>query len=238
MSNKYNQENKSYIKGDYNIVIQGVSDSHITIEANGEIIAIKKDFNRLYQKLQELQCQNLQLKEQLLDFNQMSVSDVQNAILNSDVTVGGNMHIGNVIQYHLHNESRKIPRLLTNNIPTQADNIIGREVELQKTHHFLQEHKPTALVNGMGGIGKTAVATKYIAQHLQDYQHFAWLTVQSSHQDNPLSQSIADTFTSNLPLLDSLGIPQKSTNCSKRKPPTKPFKWSSKDSTTSTKRSW
>ncbi|MEZ4886798.1 MAG: tetratricopeptide repeat protein [Chitinophagales bacterium] len=222
-----NNKNKSHIKGDHNIVLQGVSHSHITLQIDGEHRTLRKDLNELRNLLQELNKQTFVLGEKILDIQELSPTsfqnEIKNAIVNSQITVSGNMYIGDVVNYYFNGEKKAIPRLLTNNIPTEAENIIGRDNELQKTHIFLQNHKPTTLVNGMGGIGKTAVATKYIAQHLQDYQHFAWLTVQSSNKDNPILYSIADTFTSNLPLLDSLGITQEINELLQAKAPEQAF---------------
>lgn len=93
----------------------------------------------------------------------------------------------------------KIPHRLTNNIPTNADHILGRATELERIFIHLAENKPTVLVNGLGGIGKTSVASKYVATYGHLYKHLAWLTVQSS---------VAEAFTNDLVLLKSLHIEQ------------------------------
>ena len=63
----------------------------------------------------------------------------------------------------------------------------------------MAQHKPTILVNGIGGIGKTSVAAKYMATFGNQYKHLAWLTVQSS---------LAEAFTNDIVLLKSLYIEQ------------------------------
>lgn len=93
----------------------------------------------------------------------------------------------------------KIPHRLTNNIPTNADHILGRATELERIFIHLAENKPTVLVNGLGGIGKTSVASKYVATYGHLYKHLAWLTVQSS---------VAEAFINDLVLLKSLHIEQ------------------------------
>ncbi|WP_256875124.1 tetratricopeptide repeat protein [Nostoc sp. C052] len=55
---------------------------------------------------------------------------------------------------------------------------VGREEELQNLHQLLQDNKQVAIV-GMGGVGKTELATQYAKQHLQNYQGgVCWLSAQ------------------------------------------------------------
>jgi tetratricopeptide (TPR) repeat protein len=90
-----------------------------------------------------------------------------------------------------------VPRRLTNFIPESDAGIIGRDEELVKTHQNLHTGRPAVLVNGIGGMGKTTIAAKYIVRYFQEYQHFAWLTVQGS---------LKETFYNNTALLDSLQL--------------------------------
>jgi len=90
-----------------------------------------------------------------------------------------------------------VPRRLTNFIPESDAGIIGREAELADTHHRLHSGKPAVLVNGIGGMGKTTIAAKYIVRYFHDYRHFAWLTVQGS---------LTETFYNNAALLDALHL--------------------------------
>lgn len=72
------------------------------------------------------------------------------------------------------------PRLL-NLVPQAAGNtVIGRDTEVKTAHKKLKEGAPVMLVNGIGGIGKTTVALKYIAEYESHYQHIAWITVGGS----------------------------------------------------------
>lgn len=139
----------------------------------------------------------------------------KNILENSPVTAGGNVHIGDVI-YKIEGVEKAIPRHLTNNIPTHAEGIIGRDTELVAIEKALTKRQPTVLVNGIGGIGKTSVAVKYIAHHLDDYQHFAWLTVTSS---------LIDAFINNNVLIESLGISAKVRELIEAKQPGAAFEW-------------
>ncbi|MDZ7964720.1 MAG: tetratricopeptide repeat protein [Nostoc sp. DedSLP03] len=58
---------------------------------------------------------------------------------------------------------------------------MGREAELEELHSSLQTSRQVAIVAvaGMGGVGKTELATQYAKQHLQNYQGgVCWLSAQ------------------------------------------------------------
>lgn len=88
------------------------------------------------------------------------------------------------------------PRLL--NLVPQPDTgyIIGRDAEVERTRLLLQSGAPVVLVNGVGGIGKTTVALKYLAQYEAEYAHLAWVTVNST---------LAEALVFD-PLVESLGL--------------------------------
>ena len=131
----------------------------------------------------------------------MSQTPNQKNIVNAPITAGGNVHIGDYfVTYIIEKQEVKIPHRLTNNIPTNADHILGRATELAQAHDHLAQHQATVLFNGIGGIGKTALASKYMAVYGSDYKHLAWITVQST---------LAEAFTNNAPLLASLQITQQ-----------------------------
>lgn len=124
----------------------------------------------------------------------------KNIIADSDIHIGGNFHQGDVVyNTYIQGQSITIPHHLTNNIPPNADHILGRNTELETISTHLAQNKPTVLVNGIGGIGKTSVAAKYVATYGHQYKHIAWLTVQSS---------VAEAFTNDVALLKSLHIEQ------------------------------
>ncbi|MCC5656185.1 tetratricopeptide repeat protein [Nostoc sp. XA010] len=69
------------------------------------------------------------------------------------------------------------------NIPPAVpfEKFVGREAELQNLHQQLQTSRQVAIVAvaGMGGVGKTELATQYAKQHLQNYQGgVCWLSAQ------------------------------------------------------------
>jgi len=92
-----------------------------------------------------------------------------------------------------------VPRLLNLvPIPDPAA-IIGRDDEVLAVRDRLGAGVPVMLVNGIGGIGKTTVAMKYLAEHGGTYKHLAWLT---------LGGSLPDSFIANSELVRSLGLEQ------------------------------
>ncbi len=69
------------------------------------------------------------------------------------------------------------------NIPPAVpfEKFVGRETELQNLHSSLQTSQQVAIVAvaGMGGVGKTELATQYAKQHLDNYRGgVCWLSAQ------------------------------------------------------------
>ncbi|MHC5933602.1 FxSxx-COOH system tetratricopeptide repeat protein [Nostoc sp.] len=69
------------------------------------------------------------------------------------------------------------------NIPPAVpfEKFVGREAELEELHQKLQTSRQVVIVAvaGMGGVGKTELATQYAKQHLQNYQGgVCWLSAQ------------------------------------------------------------
>lgn len=98
----------------------------------------------------------------------------------------------NVLEQQLPHISR---RFLTN--PPFTRQFIGRTKELDEVHALLEADKPTLLVNGLGGIGKTSLARKYVEQFGDGYQHIVWL-----EQNSTLISALGSEFT----LLENLHI--------------------------------
>lgn len=53
--------------------------------------------------------------------------------------------------------------------------LIGREQELKDLREHLSNQQQVVLVNGMGGIGKTALAQTYATFYSDNYAHIAWV---------------------------------------------------------------
>jgi hypothetical protein len=127
----------------------------------------------------------------------MSQTPNQKNIIHGSITAGENVHIGDKITHIINNQKLQIPVRLTNFIPTDASHVVGRDDELAETYQKISKNKPTVLVNGIGGIGKTTLALKYMVAYTPQYQHVAWLNAAAGVQ----SAFIQDTA-----LLDALHL--------------------------------
>lgn len=72
---------------------------------------------------------------------------------------------------------------LTNIPPIDLDNVVGRENELIDLREMLMSSSTVSLVNGMGGIGKTTLATVYVYTFQQEYKHIAWISLLNKDED-------------------------------------------------------
>lgn len=64
-----------------------------------------------------------------------------------------------------------------NNIPPfTLKNVIGREQDLNDLRTKLDNNCTVAVVNGMGGIGKTTLVATYTHNNIKNYKHMAWLS--------------------------------------------------------------
>jgi len=82
----------------------------------------------------------------------------------------------------LHSQ-KTIPKELTALVKIPKKDIIGRETDLAKLRNSLLHKSETALINGMGGIGKTTLAAVYVAEFYDDYDHIVWLTLKDSLEE-------------------------------------------------------
>lgn len=86
-------------------------------------------------------------------------------------------------------------RFITQVLPTTQ--FIGRQSEIENLHQRLQAKKPTVLVNGIGGVGKTALAKKYVEEYQEEYNHIVWLDQQNS---------LLNAFITNKDLTENMGF--------------------------------
>ncbi|MEA5604337.1 NB-ARC domain-containing protein, partial [Nostoc sp. UHCC 0252] len=87
------------------------------------------------------------------------------------------------VKYNGRQDAQPTIKKIHQNIPPAVpfEKFVGREVELEKLHQQLQTSRQVAIVAvaGMGGVGKTELATQYAKQHLQNYQGgVCWLSAQ------------------------------------------------------------
>jgi tetratricopeptide (TPR) repeat protein len=74
-------------------------------------------------------------------------------------------------------------RIWSNEIPSRNPNFTGRAVELERLRDNLFGREPphVQVISGMGGIGKTELATEYIHRNIGTYEIIWW--IRAEHQD-------------------------------------------------------
>ena len=84
---------------------------------------------------------------------------------------------------------------------------MGREEELEEVATLLQGKKPVLLLNGIGGIGKTTLAKKYLYEAYRLYDNIAWVSVLSENEEKEEGfRTTADALGNDLELMESLGL--------------------------------
>lgn len=104
--------NKADIQGNQNIVIQAVTDSTLTINVNGELKEVKNDLAEIKKMMQSLQNQHIQYADKIYNIDDINeanfgtiIKDAKNALVNSSITAGGNVHIGDSTTHIYHNNN-------------------------------------------------------------------------------------------------------------------------------------
>ncbi|MCF7919214.1 MAG: tetratricopeptide repeat protein [Candidatus Cloacimonetes bacterium] len=90
----------------------------------------------------------------------------------------------------------KSTKYLTN-APTQEILVVGREKDLEKVRNELDADRSLLLMNGLGGIGKTTLARKYLVEFADVYDHIVWLEI---------SQGVVEAFAGSNVLHSNLGL--------------------------------
>jgi tetratricopeptide (TPR) repeat protein len=90
------------------------------------------------------------------------------------------------------------PKELTLKIPRiDNDDIVGRATELEELHQLLFSNKKVVVVNGLGGIGKTALAQGYLSKFYNEYKHIVWIS--------QLTKDIVSDIANTERLIENLG---------------------------------
>ncbi|MCB9233385.1 MAG: tetratricopeptide repeat protein [Bacteroidia bacterium] len=98
----------------------------------------------------------------------------------STLNAGGNIHIGHVFNGTPPDSKKKVPKQLTDYLPRRKpDTVLGRGKDLDKIRELLNQEKDV-VVNGMGGIGKTTLAERFVDEYFDQYQHLAWISLKES----------------------------------------------------------
>ncbi|AFZ26549.1 Tfp pilus assembly protein PilF [Cylindrospermum stagnale PCC 7417] len=139
----------------------GKGEAKLAVELNIDVTAFKKRMTQVYDKFAQ-SCPELANSHRgKLEKLRAWLTAKYNGVENTPPTIK---------ETH-HNLPPAVP----------SERFVGREEELQKLHQQLQTSQQVAIVavEGMGGVGKTELATQYAKQHLQNYPGgVCWLSAQ------------------------------------------------------------
>lgn len=103
------------------------------------------------------------------------------------------------------------PKQLTSLPDNLTDFFVGRDADLNELSDLLINNSSVVLVNGMGGIGKSALAQVYLQKHGKDYDHIAFVKVLSEFDeknDNQINNedALIDAFADHPTLSNNLKL--------------------------------
>ena len=97
---------------------------------------------------------------------------------------------------HHHKAPHIIPKVLTKQTGLANDiDFVGRKDELQKVDELLNQNSMLLLLNGIGGIGKSTLASYYLNQHKDDFDYYGFVQVKED-----IKLSFASAFSTSLDL--------------------------------------
>lgn len=100
--------------------------------------------------------------------------------IDRSVTVEGNNH-GNIITgdgNSIYLPPRTVPKILAGTAGLIGDiDFVGRKEELKKIEKLLNQDSTLLLINGIGGIGKSTLASYYLNQHKDKFDYYGFIEV-------------------------------------------------------------
>jgi len=88
-----------------------------------------------------------------------------------------NIHNNGTVNIN-HQAPHIVPKVLTQQVGLANDiDFVGRKEELQKVDELLTQNSMLLLLNGIGGIGKSTLASYYLNQHKVQYDYYGFIQV-------------------------------------------------------------
>jgi tetratricopeptide (TPR) repeat protein len=99
-------------------------------------------------------------------------------------------------EHHYHESPHIIPKVLTSQVGL-ANNIdfVGRKDALREVDELLNQNSMLLLLNGIGGIGKSTLASYYLNQKKDDFDYYGFVQV-----DDNIKIAFASAFSTSLDL--------------------------------------
>jgi len=120
----------------------------------------------------------------------------KNINVNGDIYGVGVAQDGSTINQDIHLPPHEIPKKLTPQTGLANDiDFVGRKEELQKVDELLNQNSMLLLLNGIGGIGKSTLASYYLNQHKDNFDYYGFVQV-----NEDIKLSLASAFGTSLDL--------------------------------------
>lgn len=114
------------------------------------------------------------------------------------ISIGGDNFGTNIIgdNNSVHLPRHIIPKVLTEKTGLANDiNFVGRKEELQKVDELLNQNSMLLLLNGIGGIGKSTLASYYLNKHKENFDYYGFVQV-----NEDIKLSLASALATSLDL--------------------------------------
>lgn len=158
------------------IIIKNIHGSHIYVNSVDEVRRLCEDFRSEMDEIKAFLSQKQdpifnEFIQKIYNIEQIGVLSVDN-VETLNVASAGQL----IIQQAL----KKVPKFITN--PATNSNFRDHEDTLETLSQKLNNKKQVALIgiNGIGGIGKTYIASEFIKRNQEDYDHILWLDFEGS----------------------------------------------------------
>ena len=106
------------------------------------------------------------------------MANEKNIEINGDVYGVVIAEDGSTIKQDIYLPKHRVPKVLTHQTGLANDiDFVGRKEELQKVDELLNQNSMLLLLNGIGGIGKSTLASYYLGQKKDDFDYYGFVQV-------------------------------------------------------------